>query len=174
MPKELIENSSNSELVLELIAYLNKEVSLFETFLELLERQQKALVENDVTALNEITERQREKLIDGGTLAGKREEVIGKLALEHKMTRDLTIGKLIKSVSSGQATVLEQIRNTIFDLHEKIGNVRSQNAMLINRSRENIMKTMELLGRFKVPNCNYQKEGKVGNLQTSLALDRRA
>ena len=174
MPNELIEKSSNSELIMELIGTLNKEASLFETFLELLEKQQKALVENDVSSLNYVTERQREKIIEGGILARKREEVIGKLALEHSMTGDLTIGKLIESVASGQATVLEQIRGTILDLNEKIGKVRSQNEMLINRSRENIMKTMELLGRFKISSNNYQKKGKIEKIQTNILLDRRA
>lgn len=174
MPKEIIEKSSNSELLMELIGTLEKEASLFETFLELLEKQQKALIENDVSPLNQITQLQKEKLVAGGRLAGIREKVIGKLALEHKMTGDITIGKLIKCVPSGQAPILEQIRKTILDLYERIARVRSQNAMLIDRSRENIMKTMELLGRFKVSCNNYQKEGKTDNVQTSLALDRRA
>lgn len=174
MPKEIIERSSNSELLMELIGILKKEASLFETFLELLEKQQKALIDNDVSSLNQITQLQKEKLVEGGRLAGIREEVIGKLALEHKMTGDITVGKLINCVSSGQAPILEQIRRIILDLHEKIVTVRSQNAMLIDRSRENIMKTMELLGRFKVSHNNYRKEGKTDRVQTSLALDRRA
>lgn len=174
MPKDIIEKSSNSELLMELIGILKKEASLFETFLELLEKQQKALIDNDVSALNQITQLQKEKLVEGGRLAGTREEVIGKLALEHKMTGDITVGKLISSVSSGHAPVLEQIRRIILDLYDKIVTVRSQNAMLIDRSRENIMKTMELLGRFKVSHNNYRKEGKADRIQTSLALDRRA
>jgi hypothetical protein len=174
MPNELLEKSSNSELIMELIGILNKEASLFETFLELLEKQQDALVNNDVSTLNHITERQREKTIECNILRRKREEVIGKLASEQSMTGDLTISKLVETVSSGQATILEQLRNTILELNDKISSVRSQNKMLINRSRENIMKTMELLGQFKMPESNYQNGGKLNKTNTNIVLDRRA
>ncbi len=174
MPNKIIENSSNSELVMELIGVLNKETSLFETFLELLEKQQKALVENDLPTLNQITERQREKIIESSILALKRENVIGKLALEQKLNGDVTITNLIETVKSNQAGILTQLRDTILDLNEKINNIRSQNSVLINRSRDNIMKTMELIGSFKLPGNSYQKEGKVNKQNTNIALDRRA
>ncbi|RKX29402.1 MAG: hypothetical protein DRP46_07195 [Candidatus Zixiibacteriota bacterium] len=174
MPKKNNENSSNSELVRELIETLEKEAALFETFLELLEQQQKALVENDIIMLNRMTECQREKLIETGNLARKRETIISRLTAEESMTGDLTISKLIESVSPGQANMLEILREMILDLNEKILKTRSQNEMLINRSRENIVKTMELLGRFKVPGNNYGGEGKMNTVQTNIALDRRA
>lgn len=174
MPKELNEKSSNAELVLELIEVLKKEASLFETFLELLERQQKALVGNDVSELNEITDVQREKIVESGILAEKRETLTRELANKQGTIENLTISRLIESVSTGQATVLDQLRKTLLDLNERIVKVRSQNEMLINRSRENMMKTMELLGRFKVPNGNYHSKGKMNSIQTNLALDRRA
>lgn len=174
MPKEISENSSNSEPLFELIDVLKKEASLFETFLELLEKQQKALVANDIDRLNEVTELQRDRIAQSGALARKREALIKKLASEQSAAEDLTISRLMDSVAPGQASMLEALRETIIDLNEKIMKVRSQNEMLINRSRENIVKTMELLGRFKVPNGNYQNEGKINAAQTNLALDRRA
>jgi len=174
MPKEIIENSSNSELVRELMELLKREASLFESFLELLEEQQEALVKNDVSMLNLITERQREKIIEGGILARKREEVINRIALEQNITGDMTLTKILDTVLPGQSTTLELIRDTIIDLNGRISKVRSQNEMLINRSRENIMKTMELLGRFRTPGNNYHGKGQRDNSQTNLALDRRA
>jgi len=174
MPKENNENSSNSELVRELIETLEKEASLFETFLELLEVQQRELVENDISMLNQVTDQQRDKIIETGNLARKRETIISRLSSDGSMADDLTISKLIASVSPGHANMLEIIRETILDLNEKINKTRSQNEMLINRSRENIVKTMELLGRFKVPNNNYGGEGKMNTVQTNIALDRRA
>jgi hypothetical protein len=174
MPNEFIESSSNSELVMELIEVLKKEASLFETFLELLERQQRALVKSDISGLNDITERQREKVIEIGLLSKKRENLIKQLSLQEDIQGDLTVTLLVKTVASGQAALLEQLRDTILDLNTKITKVRSQNEMLVNRSRENIMKTMELLGRIKAPDNNYHNEGKLKAVQTNLALDRRA
>ncbi|MCX6827317.1 MAG: flagellar protein FlgN [candidate division Zixibacteria bacterium] len=173
MPKEIIESSSNSELVLELVELLRKEASLFETFLELLERQQKALVKNDISVLNEITERQREKIVETRILAERREILVKRLSARGDLRENLTITRLIESVSSNQAMILEELRQTIFDLNEKISKIRTQNEMLINHSRENIMKTMELLGRIKISDHNYHSEGKLKSVPTNLALDRR-
>lgn len=174
MPKELMGNSSNSELVMQLIGVLNKEASLFETFLELLEKQQKALVKNDMDTLNEITEFQREKIIEASILAKKRKSLASQLSPGKGGEMSLTISKLIKMVSDGQAGLLDRLRSTILELNEKISKVRSQNEILINRSRENIMKTMELFSRIKAPDENYHGEGKRNSSQTNLALDRRA
>jgi len=174
MPKTIIEQNSNSELVHELIEVLKEEASLFETFLELLEEQQRALVKNDLNGINRITELQREKAVSSRRLNKRREDVIGKLASDGASKEDLTISKLIESVASGQAIVLEQLRNSILDLNAKITKVRNQNSMLINRSRDNIVKTMELLSRIGVPDTGYKRQGQVDSLKTTIALDRRA
>nr|MBN2276236.1 flagellar protein FlgN [candidate division Zixibacteria bacterium] len=174
MPKENIENSSNSELIRELVETLKREASLFESFLELLEQQQQALIENNLNALKETTERQRERVIESGILARKRELLTRQLAEEQNITGDVTVSRLMELVLPGQATTLELLRDTIIDLNGKIMKIRSQNELLINHSRETIMKTMELLGRFKSPSGNYQGKGKMESSQTTLALDRRA
>ncbi|UCD17757.1 MAG: flagellar protein FlgN [Candidatus Zixiibacteriota bacterium] len=174
MPKEVHEKSSNSALVLALIEVLEREASLFETFLELLEKQQQALVRNDLDAINELTEKQREKTLESTALSRRREDLVKELSSDGNTAGDLTISKLIQTVSSGRAMQLARHRDNILELHEKIMTVRSQNNMLINRSRENIVKTMELLGRIKTPEGSYRKEGQMTRTETNLALDRRA
>ncbi len=174
MPNIITEKSSNSQLVYELIEILKEEASLFETFLDLLEKQQRALVENDLEEINRITGLQREKAMESRRLIKRREDVIGKLTLDGASSEDLTISRLIDSVASGQAIVLGQLRNSILDLNEKITNVRNQNTMLINRSQENIAKTMELISRIGAPNSSYQSQGKVECMRTNIAVDRRA
>ncbi|MCP4704978.1 MAG: flagellar protein FlgN [candidate division Zixibacteria bacterium] len=174
MPNIITEESSNSKLVHELIDILKEEASLFETFLELLEEQQQALVENDLERINRITGLQREKAAESRRLINRREDVIGKLTLDGASSEDLTISRLIDSVASGQAIVLGQLRNSILDLNEKITNVRNQNVMLINRSRENIVKTVELISRIGAPNATYQDKGKVESIRNNIAVDRRA
>lgn len=174
MPNIINEKSSNSKLVHELIEVLKEEASLFETFLDLFEKQQKALVKNDLEEINRITGLQREKAVTSRRLINRREDVIGKLTLDGASSEDLTISRLIDSVASGQAIVLGQLRNSILDLNEKITNVRNQNAMLINRSRENIIKTMEMISRIGAPQASYQNQGKVESIRTNIAVDRRA
>ncbi|HHI02406.1 MAG TPA: flagellar protein FlgN [candidate division Zixibacteria bacterium] len=173
MPNIITEKSSNSQLVYELIEILKEEASLFETFLDLLEKQQRALVKNDLEEINRITGLQREKAVMSRRLIKRREDVIGKLTLDGASNDDLTISRLIDSVASGQAIVMGQLRNSILDLNDKITKVRNQNAMLINRSRENIVKTMELISRIGAPNSSYQSQGKVESMRTNIAVDRR-
>ena len=174
MPKNINDSGSHSEPVLELVAILQKEASLFETFLDLMEKQQKALVKNDVDELNRVTDIQREKAVESRLLSKRREALTKELASEVGSDGDLTISRLIECVSSDQALILGQLQETILDLNSRIVRVRSQNEMLINRSRENIMKTMELLGSIHAPDNNYQKEGKKTDNVRSIALDRRA
>ncbi len=174
MPNTDYRESSISELVRELIDALQKEALLFETFLETLEKQQQALVKNDIEELNRITDLQREKAVESRLLSQKRDEIIGILSSELDATENLTLSRLIESVSSGQARILGQLRETILDLNGRIMRVRSQNEMLINRSRENIMKTMELLCTLGGPESGYQSEGKPNRATVSVALDRRA
>jgi len=173
MPNIITEKSSNSQLVYELIEILKEEASLFETFLDLLEKQQRALVKNDLEEINRITGLQREKAVMSRRLIKRREDVIGKLTLDGASNDDLTISRLIDSVASGQAIVMGQLRNSILDLNDKITKVRNQNAMLINRSRENIVKTMELISRIGAPNSSYQRQGKGESMRTNIAVDRR-
>jgi hypothetical protein len=169
------EKSSNSELVMELIGILQKEASLFETFLELLEEQQQAIVQNDLKRLKTNTEIQQQKTFEESSLAARREEIIRELSRLNGNDEDLTISRLIDSVTSGQAARLEQLKQIILELHGKIGRMRSQNQFLINRSRDNITKTLELIQRIKAPEKRYQKEGRIKKDNgVSLALDRRA
>lgn len=174
MPTEVLENSSNSELVLELIEVLEREASLFETFLELLERQQEALVKNDVDTINEITLIQREKTMESTALSRRREELVKELSSDGSVAENLTISRLIATVSSGPAAELARLRDSILGLNAKIDRVRSQNCMLIDNSRKNIMKTMEMLGRIRRPDNGYHKEGQAARTDVNVALDRRA
>jgi hypothetical protein len=174
MPKLNNEESSKSELVRELIEVLKKEASLFETFLELLEEQQQALVRNDLDGINRTTERQREKTVESAILSRKREELISRITLEGCAGENITISKLIDAVSSGQAEILGRLKASILEIMEKINRTKSQNEMLIDRSRRNIARTVELLARINAPEGSYGRAGKQENGTANLALDRRA
>lgn len=174
MPKHNNTDDSLDDRVLELIEILRKEASLFETFLVLMEEQQEALIKNDIERLNGVTDIQREKAVESKLLSKRREDLTKELASEVGSEEDLTISRLIECVSSDQAIILGQLRDSILDLNNRIVRVRSQNELLINRSRENIMKTMELLGSINAPEENYHREGKRKTEIRSLALDRRA
>lgn len=174
MPKDFMTESSISELVQQLIEILKREASLFETFLTLSARQQAALVKNDLNELNAATEQLREKVIEANLAAKKREELIRNISADMGSRENLTITKLMKAVASGQSETLGNLRHTLLDFQQKIAKINSQNEMLINHSRENIMKTMQLLARLTANDKSYVNDGKPSSTQTSLTLDRRA
>ncbi len=167
-------NQEDWGMIDRLIDILGKEAALFESFLELLEQQQKMLVENDVEGLNRVTERQREKLIESRLLNRQREELIEQIKQANAVEGDLNVSRLLEMVDEEHADRLSKLREVILKLNDKITTVRNQNAMLLNRSREYIAKTMEMLSRIHTPEGAYAPTGGTTEPVAHVAVDRRA
>ncbi len=161
-------------MVNQLIDIIGREATLFESFLQLLEQQQDFLVTNDVDGLNRITDLQREKLVQSQLLDKEREDLVEKIRIANKIDGDLNVSRLLELVDSQQANRLSQLRETIRDLNDRIADVRNQNAMLLNRSREYIRKTLEMLTKLNQPETTYTPMGQGDPQQFNVAIDRRA
>ena len=161
-------------MVDHLIDILGKEATLFESFLDLLEQQQRMLVENDVEGLNRITDLQREKLVESQILNRQREEVIEQIKVANAVEGDLNVTRLLEIVDRDHADQLAKLRNLILKLTEKITHIRNQNATLLNRSREYIAKTMEMLSRIQSPDTTSAATGTDQDQTVTVAVDRRA
>ncbi|MCK4633030.1 MAG: flagellar protein FlgN, partial [candidate division Zixibacteria bacterium] len=146
-------------MVNQLIDIIGREATLFESFLQLLEQQQDFLVTNDVDGLNRITDLQREKLVQSQLLDKEREDLVAKIQIANKIDGDLNVSRLLELVDSQQANRLSQLRETIRDLNDRITDVRNQNATLLNRSREYIRKTLEMLTKLNQPETTYTPMG---------------
>ena len=156
-----------------LIDIIGREAALFEQFLVLLERQQQALVKNDLAEINLVTELQRERLTEAQLLSSEREDVLAQIKKVNAFDGDLTVTRLIEMVDRNRADQLLGLRDAILSLNEKILTTRNQNAMLISKSREYIKKTMELLARLGNPGGGYSAAGTASATQTAVGLDRR-
>ena len=163
-----------SEMVTELIEQISKEAAVFEDFLMLLGRQQEMLVKNDIDGLNRITALQREKVVESQLLNKKRELLISEIKSANAIEGDLNVSRLIELVDEDQGNRLNKLRNIIGGLNTKINEVRNQNAMLLNRSREYILRTLELLSKIYNPNSNYTQNGAPAKSGAAVAVDRRA
>ena len=163
-----------SDKVASLIELISQEASVFEDFLMLLGRQQEMLVKNDIDGLNKITALQREKVVESQTHNRKREELISEIRSANAIEGDLNVSRLIELVDENQGNRLIQLRGLINGLSSKINEVRDQNALLLNRSREYISKTLELLSRINNPNINYTQNGLPAKNGAAVAVDRRA
>lgn len=156
-----------------LIDILGREAALFESFLQLLERQQRALVDNDAEELGRITELQREKLSESTLLHRERESVIGAIKENNAIEGDLTVSRLVEIVDKSQAEVLTRLRDAILNVNERILNTRNQNAMLLNKSREYINRMMKMLSAVGDPTPEYTAGGAERNSGRNVAVDWR-
>ncbi len=163
-----------SDKVAGLIEIISQEAAIFEDFLMLLGRQQEILVKNDVEGLNRITSLQREKVVESQLLNRRREDLISEIKAANLIEGDLNVSRLIELVDEDQGNRLLQLRSIISGLNTKINQVRDQNALLLNRSREYIARTMELLSKINNPNSNYTQNGAPAKNGSAVAVDRRA
>lgn len=156
-----------------MIDIISREAALFESFLELLERQKEMLVANDLDGLNEVVQRQREKLIESKLLNKQRENLVAAIKTSRDIEGDLTVTRLLKLVDEDQANRLSQLREIIYNLNDKITATRNTNALLLNRSREFIAHTMEMLSKIKNPDNTYARTGRNVERGSNIMVDRR-
>jgi len=161
-------------MINKLIEIIGKEAAIFESFLELLEKQQRMLVENDVDGLNRITDLQREKLVESQLLNKKRQDLVEEIKVANDIEGDLNVSRLLEIVDEHQADRLQKLQRLILSLNDKITETRNQNAMLLNRSREYILRTMEMLSKINSPDSTYTAPGKKTDRELNVAVDRRA
>lgn len=161
-------------MINKLIQIISEEAALFEEFLELLDRQKDALVANDTESLNQTTELQQRKLMESQALNLRREEVIEAIQEMNRIDGDLTVTRLLEHVDRDQSERLSRLQETITGLNDDITEARNTNAMLLNRSREYIARTMAMLSRLSHPkNSNYDRTGAEPHGDATLAVDRR-
>ena len=169
-----------SKAVNELIETLNSEAELFESFLDLLDRQREIVVSNDTDGLVSITEAQREKLVESKLLDRRRRELVEQVACENAISGDVNVTRLLKSVSHEDGMRLESVRDTILDLNRQIEDGKERNRFLIDKSRRMISESLKSINRMSNPpekGSAYTRPGPADkNSRTnriSLALDKR-
>jgi hypothetical protein len=157
-----------------LIEIIGREAALFERFLELLEQQQEMLISDDIDGLRLVSETIREKVVENRLLNQQREEAVAEIKSRNAIKGDLNVTRLLEIVDQQQADRLLHLRNTIYALHDKITETRNRNALLINRSREYIARTMDMLSQIGNPEANYAADGGGAKEHRAVAIDRSA
>ncbi|MFQ5607704.1 MAG: flagellar protein FlgN [Candidatus Zixiibacteriota bacterium] len=170
-----------SQALNDLIETLSAEAELFETALELLDRQRDMIVANDTDGLMQVTEAQREKLVESKLLDKKRRELVDAVAADSHLSGDITVSRLLESVSPEVGLRLSGLRDAILDLNEKIEEGKERNRFLINKSRDLIAESLKSINRMSNPSekgSAYQRTGTSmnstpGSPRISLAMDKR-
>ncbi len=131
------------------------------------------LVENDLDGLNQVTADQHERLTESHMLNSRRLEVVEQIRKDKNIEGDLNVTRLLTLIDQQQADRLEQLQNVITELNDKITDTRNQNAILLNRSREYISKTMDMLSRIHAPKSpTYGQTGASYDQHQPLSIDR--
>lgn len=163
--------------ILRLIKLIGEEVLVFETFLQYLNRQQEALVNNDLEALQAVTLEQEalgEKTLQ---LESDRRALVAEISTGLDLeSDDITLSELTKLVSGPQSNQLHSLQATLLDLHDQITTIKVRNDFLIRKSMEYINTTMSQLG-LTAPNTGaaYTPEStKTSTTNASALVDRRA
>jgi hypothetical protein len=157
-----------------LIDIISREAALLESFLDLLEQQREALVNNDADALSRITALQQQQLIESQELNRRREAVVSEIKADRAVEGDLTVSRLVELVDGQQADSLKTLRDAIHDVARKITETRNSNAMLINQSREFIARMMQTLSRINNPQPAYSGPTRRESTSSVVMVDRRA
>jgi hypothetical protein len=159
--------------ILELIKLIAEEVEIFEEFLNALERQQEALVANDLELLNQSTGELERLTLRTREIEQRREQLVAAVSEEHDLDRDgLNISQLSQLVSDTEAGELKKLQSTLLDLHEQIMLSKSRNEFLIRKSMEYVDNTLtEITGDRRQENY---VPGQGTKRHRSLSLDHRA
>jgi hypothetical protein len=161
-------------MINRLIDILSREAVVFETFLELLERQKDMLVANDLDGLQRITRECQKHLSDSQELNREREALVAQIKADNAIEGDLNVSRLLELVDDQQAGRLVRLKELILNLNDKITRTRNTNAMLLNQSRDFIAKTMATLAKIQNPGHGYGASGAAAPGNGNLAVDRSA
>ena len=105
--------------IIRLISLIGEEVLIFETFLQYLNRQQEALVKNDLEALQIVTHDQEILSQRTTQVEQERRALVAEISVGLDRDQDdLTLTELTKLVSEPESNQIHALQGTLLNLHE--------------------------------------------------------
>lgn len=159
----------------QLIRLIGEEVSIFETFVDLLNRQQEALVTNNMEMLASVTQEQEQLAVKTALVEKRRTDLIK--ALSHEINRDsadMNITELTKLAAEPELNQLRELQGTLIGLHDQIATIKARNDFLIKKSMEYINNTLTYLSAANNREVTYGADkNKRANAGHLAVVDRR-
>lgn len=179
MSAEPIPKSGTFELeakTLELVKLIGAEVALFEQFLQTLNRQQEALVANNLDLLQESTRGLEDLTLETKKAEAQRQELVASLSVDLNINQDdINLSRLARLVSEPESNELSRLQDTLLDLHRQIMETKSRNEFLIKKSMEYLDTTLSYITGSAGEKAIYRNgDEKPKRKSQSLSLDRRA
>ncbi|MBR6536027.1 MAG: flagellar protein FlgN [Lachnospiraceae bacterium] len=159
----------------EMISTLSQEKDLYLTLLPIAEEKTKAIVANDLEALQRITDKEQEAIDRVGALERKRAEVLNNMGIVlGRKPEELTLTELIKvAEKQPKAQVdLRELKDALGKSVKRLADLNERNGALIRQSLEMIEFNMNLLQSTRmVQGNNYTRnagESELGVTQTGM------
>jgi len=153
----------NEELISDLAHVINEEVRTFHSLLDVLRSEQRAIVEDDIEAIERCVIAQREVAVAAHELEGKRVRVVERIAEQSNMgTGNVSLGRLVEALEGPRAEELAQMREKLLELNGKIRSVCANNAFLIRQSLRYTERCLDIItGQSAAQRGVYGQFGKV-------------
>ena len=154
--------------IAELIEIVQEEVCTFQRLLDNMEREQRALVSNDVETLDSMVAEQQNLTTQAGRLEAERTKVVNLLSTVLGEEPDsVTLKRLVEQAQGPHSERLSEMRETLIDLQEKIRRTNRHNLLLIKQSMKYVDKTLQILTGGDGSEGLYAQSGKVENASST-------
>ena len=157
-----------ASLMEELIATLENELVAYQELLPVAEKKTQAIISNDLTEIQRITEIEQDAIAKVNSLEKKRSDVMKNISVVlNKKLSDLTLPKLIPLIAKqpDEQEALAKLHKDLTDTLKRIAEINGHNRNLIEQSLEMISYNMNLLQSTRVvPGNNYTRNAGQWNM----------
>ena len=152
-----------ASLTEELISVLQKEQDVYQQLIPITEQKTKIIIQNNLKALQEITEREQQAVEQLNTLERKREEIIVNMGtVLNRDPRTLKLKNMVKLMEKRpeEQKQLAELYDTLTASIKRLSEINERNKVLINQSLEMIQFEMNLIQstRMAPGSSNYNKQ----------------
>ncbi len=136
----------NDTLAVKLIEVINAEIRVFNHLLEVLQQEQRALLDDDLAGIGASIAAKQEAAEEARQLEAERALVVRKLSGQLDLDPgNSTLARLIGAVEGWQGEELARMRQTLLELNQKIRAANESNAFLIRQSMRYTERCLDIL-----------------------------
>ena len=147
---------------------LDKEIASFRAMVSSLEMARQALVQNDVVALGQAVEAQKEQARCIAQQERDRTRIAQQMATAiGEDPKTLTLQRLIDLVDAPLTEPLRARRETLLVLQEDVNRLNRQNSLLLKQSMKYVDKSLRILSGAAPGGNTYERSGKAETRNTS-------
>ncbi|QIB27513.1 flagellar protein FlgN [Caloranaerobacter azorensis] len=161
------------KLINDLKDILIEELNLYKHMLELSINKTEIITSGQVRELDKITQKEQALILKAGKLEDIRESIISKIQDELNLKEVKNISKLIDYLSEDQKKEIEDVKQQLIDVLNRLKERNSLNSTLIKDSLEYINLNVNLLANVLSSNIYSDKVSKDDVVQSKNIFDAK-